>query len=92
VSGPDFASAAASGGFPVAVPANDNVYLGAAGEPSIVLQDLQRSLGSSESIPVTFRFQDAGSVTVQAVVAAEGQTPSPTYDFPDPAKDPSSEG
>jgi copper(I)-binding protein len=39
-------------------------------------------------MPVTLHFEDAGSVAVEAVVAAEGQTPAPTYDFPDPADDP----
>ena len=50
--------------------------------------NLGRTLRSSESIPVTFRFDD-GEVTVEAVVAAEGQTPSRSNDFPDPDEDPS---
>jgi copper(I)-binding protein len=64
------------------------VYVGAEDEPVIALVDLARGLRSSQPIPVTFRFESAGEVTVRAVVAAEGQPPSPTYDFPDPAEDP----
>jgi copper(I)-binding protein len=77
------------GTFSIAVPADDNVYVGAEGAPSITLVDLERSLRSSQSIPVTLEFERAGAVSVDAMVAAEGQTPEPPYDFPDPAEDPS---
>lgn len=91
VTGPDFAEATTADGGAVAieVPGNDNVYVGAEGEPAVVLVDLSRSLRSSQSIPVTLVFDEAGSVTVDAPVAAEGQNPTPTFDFPDPAEDPS---
>ncbi|MEU2348521.1 copper chaperone PCu(A)C [Modestobacter sp. NPDC049651] len=72
------------------VPAGDVVHVGAEGGPAITLLDLQRPLRSSQSIPVTFAFRDAGEVTVDAMVAAEGQRPSPTYDFPRPTGEPSS--
>lgn len=93
VSGPDFAdvrSTDAGGGDSLAirVPADDNVYVGAEGAPGLTLVDLGRSLRSSQSIPVTFRFERAGEVIVDAMVAAEGQDPQATYDFPDPAEDP----
>ena len=91
VSGPDFTDvrvAGGSGALPIDVPAEDTVYIGAEGEPALTLVGLQRALRSSESVPVTFRFRSAGSVTVQAVVAARGQTPSPAYDFPNPDEDP----
>ncbi|WP_175483987.1 hypothetical protein [Modestobacter sp. DSM 44400] len=93
VSGPDFADATVPGGGDLAltVEANDNLYVGAEGMPVIVLEDLQTELRSSESIPVTFTFAEAGEVTIDAMVAAEGQDPVPTYDFPDPAEDPSPE-
>jgi copper(I)-binding protein len=77
------------GEFSIAVPADDNVYVGAEGASSITLVGLQRSLRSSQSIPVTLEFARAGEVTIDAMVAAEGQTPEPPYDFPDPAEDPS---
>lgn len=70
----------AEGSIPV--PENDNVYVGAEGPPSIVLEELARSLRSSQSIDVTFVFEEAGEVTVEAMVAAEGQEP-----FTDPAED-----
>ena len=90
VTGPDFAESRAGGtGLPIPVPKQDTVYIGAEGEPTLTLTDLERALRSSQSIPVTLRFEEAGPVTVEAVVAAEGQTPTPTYDFPDPAEDPS---
>jgi periplasmic copper chaperone A len=85
VTGPGFARAElvtdeSSGSIPV--PEDDNVYVGAEGPPSIVLEDLARSLRSSQSIPVTFVFEEAGEVTVDAMVAAAGQEP-----FTDPAED-----
>ena len=74
----------------IEVPGNDNVYIGAEGEPALVLTGLSRSLRSSQSIPVTFVFDEAGEVSLDVPVAAEGQNPTPTYDFPDPAEDPTS--
>lgn len=91
VRGPDFTDAVLTVDgqpAPVPVPPNDNVYVGAEGAPSITLVGLQEQLRSSESIPVTFVFEEAGEVTVDAVVAAEGQTPAAPFDFPDPADDP----
>jgi copper(I)-binding protein len=93
VTGPDFADARTEGAgdgdsFDIAVREDDNVYVGAEGEPAVVLTDLQRSLRSSQSIPVTFVFDEAGEVTVEAMVAASGQNPTPTVDFPDPDEDP----
>lgn len=91
VRGPDFADAQILvEGKPGAIEVrqDDNVYIGAEGAPTITLMNLERSLRSSQSIPVTLVFQDAGEVTVDAPVAAEGQNPEPTYDFPDPAEDP----
>ncbi len=54
----------------------------------MTLLDLGRELRSSQSIPVTLVFEDAGEVTLDVPVAAEGQNPEPTFDFPDPAEDP----
>lgn len=91
VRGPDFADATLTGpdgAGAIPVPQDDNVYVGAEGAPTIVLEDLGRELRSSQSIPVTFVFADAGSVTVDAMVAAEGQDPAAPFDFPDPAEDP----
>ena len=69
VNGPDFAGIEVVGGeLPLEVDADDNLYVGADGPPSVVLQDLDVQLRSSESIPVTFSFGEAGEVTVDAVV------------------------
>ena len=87
ISGPDFSAveiATRDGeGLPLQVEANDNLYVGAEGPPNVTLLDLDQSLRSSESIPVTFTFAEAGEVTVDVMVSAEGQTPSPPFDFPD---------
>ncbi|SFF65851.1 copper chaperone PCu(A)C [Blastococcus tunisiensis] len=74
VTGEDFADAqlAALDGSDgaIEVPENDNVYLEPEGEPSVILQDLQTSLRSSQSIPVTFVFEEAGEVTMTATVSS----------------------
>lgn len=91
VLGPDFTDAAlmveGEAGV-IRVPEDDNVYVGAEGAPAIVLEGLETSLRSSESIPVTFVFEEAGEVTVDAMVAAAGQEPTDPFDFEDPAEDP----
>jgi len=94
VTGPHFADAAITvDGEPAAirVPGDDNVYVRAEGAPSITLLDLDRSLRSSQSMPVTLVFEDAGEVTLDVPVAAEGQDPEPPFDFADPAEDPTPE-
>jgi periplasmic copper chaperone A len=90
VRGPDFTDAALTVDgepAPIRVPADENVYVGAEGAPTVVLEDLRTELRSSQSIPVTFVFEEAGEVTVDAVVSAEGQDPTPPFDFPDPDGD-----
>jgi periplasmic copper chaperone A len=95
VEGPDFSDASASGadggnggeGLGIEVPENDNVYIGAENEPSITLMDLQESLRTSQSIPVTFVFDNGEEVTIEALVASQGSGPSDA-DFSDPAEDP----
>ena len=95
ISGPDFGGVAVERtdgeGLPLEVDADDDPYIGAEGPPNVTLLDLERSLRSAQSIPVTFTFAEAGEVTVDVVVSAEGQSPSPPYDFPDddPDQDPS---
>ena len=71
VRGPDFLDSRITvDGEPgvIRVPEDDNVYVGAEGAPSIVLENLQTTLRSSESIPVTFVFEEAGEVTIDAMV------------------------
>ena len=94
ISGEAFADAqmADGGDIHIDVPENDNVYVGAEGEPAVTLIDLQEELRSSESISITFEFQHAGQVTVDAMVAASGQNPTPTVDFPDPDENTTQEG
>jgi hypothetical protein len=93
VTGPDFADVRSTGDrngdrLAIDVPAGDDVHVGAEGEPALTLLDLGRSLRSSQSIPVTFVFERAGGVTVDAMVAAAGQHPEAGADLPDAAEDP----
>lgn len=94
ISGPDFGGVrvetAEGQGLPLTVDAEDNLYVGAEGPPDVTLLDLGRELRSSQSIPVTFTFAEAGEVTIDVPVSAEGQTPTPPFDFPDndPDQDP----
>ncbi|MGY1737290.1 hypothetical protein [Geodermatophilus sp. SYSU D00684] len=91
VSGPDFGGVRVEGtggsGLPFRIDANDNLYVGAEGPPDVTLLDLDRSLRSSQSIPVTFTFAEAGEVTIEVPVSAEEQDPTPPYDFPSEESD-----
>ncbi|SDN06014.1 Copper(I)-binding protein [Geodermatophilus siccatus] len=98
ISGPDFGGVrvetAEGQGLPLTVDAEDTLYVGAEGPPDVTLLDLGRELRSSQSIPVTFTFGEAGEVTVDVPVSAEGQNPTPPFDFPDddPDQDPTEDG
>ncbi|MCZ2815279.1 copper chaperone PCu(A)C [Modestobacter sp. VKM Ac-2984] len=98
VTGPEFEEAVSLGGsgelldaIEIVVPPNDNTYIGAEGSPSIVLVGLETELRSSQSIPVTFVFEEAGEVTVEVPVSADDSDPFEGFSFPDPAEDPSNE-
>jgi hypothetical protein len=92
VSGPGFADvrvSGADGGLPLEVPEDDNTYVGAEGAPEIVLLGLESDLRSSQSIPVTFTFEEIGEVTVEVAVAASPREAEQTgTDFEDPDEDP----
>jgi copper(I)-binding protein len=79
VSGPDFADvevSGAEGGLPLEVPED-------------VLLDLSTDLRSSQSIPVTFTFEEIGEVTMDVAVAASPREAEQTgTDFDDPDEDP----
>lgn len=90
VRGPDFAEALLTGDGPaggIRIPADDTVHIGAQGSPAVVLRDVRTSLRPPESIAVTLVFEDGGDLTVDAVVAAEGQE-DPAFAAADPAADP----
>ncbi|MCF6508621.1 copper chaperone PCu(A)C [Blastococcus sp. MG754426] len=55
----------------IEIPEEDNVYLEPEGPPSVLLTDLSTDLRSSQSIPVTFVFEQAGEVTMEAPVVSE---------------------
>ena len=94
ISGPDFGGVAVTTeegtGLPLTVDPQDNLYVGAEGPPDVTLLDLGQELRSSQSIPVTFTFAEAGEVTIEVPVSAEGQDPTNPFDFPDddPDQDP----
>lgn len=75
VQGPDFEDArlVALDGTEgaIEVPSDDNVYLEPDGPASVVLLGLDTSLRSAQSVEVTFVFEDAGEVTMEAPVAAD---------------------
>jgi hypothetical protein len=48
----------------------------------------RESHSGTPTINRAFVFEEAGAVTVEAVVAAEGQTPSVPFDFRDAAENP----
>lgn len=88
VTGPDFTdarSSAGSGDISIPVSPNDSVFIGGDGRPGITLVNLRKQLRSSQSIPVTFHFESAGSVTVQAMVAAAGQNSTRSSELPTPS-------
>ena len=89
VSGPDFAAARVVGPDgaqgAVAVAPDDTVYLEPPGPPSVTLLGLERSLRSSQSVSITFTFEEAGEVSVETPVSAE---PFAGSRFTDPAEDP----
>ncbi|WP_100500352.1 copper chaperone PCu(A)C [Geodermatophilus chilensis] len=93
ISGPDFSGVrvetAEGQGLPLTVDAQDTLYVGAEGPPSVTLLGLGQELRSSQSIPVTFTFAEAGEVTVDVMVSAE-EDPATSFDFPndDPDQDP----
>ncbi|MGY1780623.1 hypothetical protein [Geodermatophilus sp. SYSU D01036] len=98
ISGPDVGGVRVESGdgtgLPLRVDPNDNLYAGAEGAPDVTLLDLGRSLRSSQSIPVTFTFAEAGEVTIEVPVSAEEQDPTPPYDFPgeESDQDPTEDG
>lgn len=67
VKAPGWASAVQVAGGTVSIPANSPVHL-TGPEPSVVLSGLTKPLSGGEAIPVTFDFQQAGSVTLQVPV------------------------
>jgi hypothetical protein len=96
VVGPDFADArlipldGSTGSIEVAE--NDNAYLQPEGPPSVILENLDTTLRSSQSIEVTFIFEDVegdlGEVTLDAPVAADRDDDDPVFDAPqDPTVD-----
>jgi copper(I)-binding protein len=66
---------------PIAIPANTLVMIGGDNSKAIQLVGLKSGLISGQSIPVTFTFQSAGSVTVQLPVKIlKGATSGETID------------
>jgi copper(I)-binding protein len=79
-SAPAAASISLSGGT-VALPANSNPVNLTGPEPEVVLENLTKPLTGGTSIPVTFDFQQAGTVTLQVPVEAQSYYWS-TYSAP----------
>ncbi|TFV63963.1 copper chaperone PCu(A)C [Geodermatophilus sp. DF01-2] len=75
VSGPDFAGvvvdgAPGSSSLPIPIPPGETVFSGGPTGPVLILTGIDETLRTAESMPVTFTFENAGAVTVDAVVSA----------------------
>ena len=75
-------SSGSSSEVDVELPGNETVYLGGDG-PTILLENLTESLTAGPSIDVTLTFEQAGEVTVKALVANPGEEVerAEAYDF-----------
>lgn len=71
----------------IEVKEDDNLYLEPDGMPSVLLLDAQESLRSSQSVPVTFVFEEAGEVTLPATVAPESPAEGSFTTPQDPTND-----
>lgn len=79
---PTGSAGTAAGSRTITVPAHTTVVLGQSG-PTVTLVGLSRSLTPAQAVPVTFTFQTAGTVTVDALVATP-TSPAPrtsTFNF-----------
>jgi len=56
----------------IEIPRDDTVFLGGNG-PTVLLENLSESLTAGQSIELTMTFEQAGPVTVQAMVANPGE-------------------
>ncbi len=72
--------------WPVAPGADSSVRLGF-GELRIVLIDLTRPIRAGQSVPVTFLFRNAGTVTVPVPIANPGLTREEIRSIPGPAEE-----
>lgn len=75
VSGPAFDAVVVDDAEPstplrITIPAGETVYTGSSGEADLVLAGMDESLLVSETVSVTLTFQEAGTVTVDALVSA----------------------
>lgn len=80
-------SEAPSNSVGIKIPGNSVIYLGQ-NAPHVTLTGLTQSLNAAQSLRLTFTFQRAGAVTVEAIVAYPS-SPVPnssTYDFEVPTK------
>ena len=75
-----------SGSLDLTVPANGILFLGNGTGPSVTLVGLDDQVGVGQTVPVTFTFQQAGTVTLQVPVAtaARDLPRGPAYHFENP--------
>lgn len=90
--GPATETTASSGSGPlnIQIPADTSVYLGQ-NAPHVYLSDLSQSLTSGQTIQLTLTFENAGTLTMGALVAP-ATSPLPrtsTYNFHEPEGSPS---
>ncbi len=65
---PTGASPAAGTELALEIPADTALYLGRGGDATITLQDLAEPLTPGQTLPLTFTFEQAGEIELQALV------------------------
>ena len=70
---PTGTSAAASTELALEIPADTALYIGRGGDATITLEDLAEPLTAGQTLSLTLTFEQAGEITMQALVATPGE-------------------
>jgi copper(I)-binding protein len=73
VPGSDAGSAPEGDSTEIPIPANSNVYVGDGTGPTVTLSGLTETLTPAQALDVTFTFEQAGEVTVPALVGTSSR-------------------
>lgn len=65
---PTEASPTASSELSLEIPADTALYIGRGGDATITLEDLAEPVTAGQSLPLTFTFEQAGEITIGALV------------------------
>ncbi len=70
---PTGTSAAASTELALEIPADTALYIGRGGDATITIEDLAEPLTAGQTLSLTLTFEQAGEITMQALVATPGE-------------------